>query len=530
MPNPLLPGELLGARVSVLLEVAYAGGTLRWSDGDAPTDAPGPYLAMSPVDVEIAFQLLQQSPDVRAIPVTFDFPREIDVPALVEQGHDLAAASAEVSLYVAGRAYVERLVLVRGLLSEPIYNSVGRVTASVTENPYDDSAVFPPASATVCADTWTDYDEAVEGRVYPYPIGTPGVYTDADNVQAYTTGAPGLLVDVASRTLLISGAPVVATTVKVFKLTGTNSPVSASLTVSHGPDLLGRTVATVTLPAGPGGPTAEEGQSYWVRWTTGGIRERSGSRSLRGAGELLLWLAERSSLRLDLAAWGTAAAFLDRYRISGYIDDFVRPWDLMAEILALLPVSLIVGPSGLVPVVWRYDAGPADVVAHLTDGVDFDIEEGISYEGRDIANEIAISFAPRADTGEYLRTRAITGRPAMASENTRNTIRNAHSRASYDTFGSRAGESIATDWIHETGTADQVLRWKAAFMGFPRRVVQGTADASLAWLTAGSVVAITSARYSLSYRIGIVSSVSYAGRLFRVSIVLIRQPSTLLPG
>ena len=531
--KPLLPEDVLGKPIVVLVELAYAGGTWRWSDGASPDDAPSAYLPMAEIAIDVVHPLLSSSPDNRVVPIEVYFPSDADIPALVEDGHDLAAATGEVAIWVDGRDYADRLVILRGRLQEPSYNDAGRVVGSLVENPYEDKAVFPEESAVITAETWPNRDHALDGRVFPWIFGSPGVYTAANGGgDAYTTGSPALLVDTVTGNgyLMIAGHQVDASTVKVFKLSGTNSPVSATLSVVHSKDALGRVVSIVQCEAGPGGVTKEAGANYWVRWNNGGgMPERHGSRAIRGGGELILWWLERSSIRFDPAVWGNVAAQLDSYVFGGFIDDFVTPWEMVMYFLDLLPVSVVSSPAGAAPIVWRSDLQGSDVTAEIVDGEGAEIEGDIQYEGRDVINELTLSFAARADSGDFLRTKTITGQPRLPQES-RDVIRASFSRASYESFGVQAGSALESDWVWAEPTADQILRAKAAYYAFPRRVVTFVCDSSWAHLRAGQVVAVSSDRFSLDRRIGIVTAIAYIGALFRCSVQLQRSPSRPLAG
>ena len=84
---------------------------------------------------------------------------------------------------------------------------------------------------------------------------------------------------------------------------------------------------------------------------------------MRGAGEVLVQLIQWSGRPVDLGRWAAAEPLLERYRLDFVIDAEVDVWEFIrTHILPILPLSIVSGPNGIAPVVWRYAPSTATPV------------------------------------------------------------------------------------------------------------------------------------------------------------------------
>jgi hypothetical protein len=195
MARSLNRTELLTGDLVWLLEVDFAGRTFRWSsrpidvvddEGDAASFEGG----LDAVELEQALSTLSDTPELLSVPFELFFP--VDVAELIEQGHDLSAATGELSLMVVESGYATRQVLVAGRVSEPEYSAEDEPVAfSLVEEPYDDVALVPEPTAKISRQTWANRHHDARGLYYPQVHGNPGVWfcVDEDPV----TGDTGVL-------------------------------------------------------------------------------------------------------------------------------------------------------------------------------------------------------------------------------------------------------------------------------------------------------------------------------------------------
>jgi hypothetical protein len=218
--------------------------------------------------------------------------------------------------------------------------------------------------------------------------------------------------------------------------------------------------------------------------TRGGLAGRSGA--IEGAGELLEWWLGRTTLDVDRGMLASLRSRLDAYRVSGYVDEQVVPWSwVQSHLLDLLPVSFVVGASGLQPVLWRYHASEIDAVFRF----DVDLLEaertGAVEVGdpTDVANVLTLNWCLRADEDEHVRSTTLDG-----SEPGSGTYA---ARLSYLRYGRR--ERVTdTDLVYDPGTAGRILGWQSYAYGLPALHVSYEVPRSGAMhLLLGDVVSVT---------------------------------------
>lgn len=521
MARPLTEAELLAGEIVWLLEVEFAGQTYRWaSDPLVLDDADGVALAFEgglDVDLEQTFDLLADSSD--ALEVSFELVWPVDVAALVAAGHDLSTAWGELSLWAPGRTYEQRDLRLSGAIDAPAYGSEGEpIRFSLRDDASRDRSMIPDAAARVTPTTWPTHDPACTGRPYPVVFGRPGIYQTSAGDEGQTTGSPGLAVGfdeveiegspVTLVTILISDGHVNATSVRminVSKSTGTDR------TVTHSTDGLGRPVSVITTTT----TAVEEGHEIWIRWDEGGgipSIERAGD-YIRGAGELARWLMQQSSRRIDIGRWQAAQAYLDRWLVSGYFDDPASAFDLFLDHLApILPVSLVSGPDGDYPVIWRSDLTAADVVEALVAGPEFCRSSDIEYSLQEPINEVRVDFAARGDSsGEYRRSIYVTGDADLLLDASDELVRppdvvpSQHARVSRLRYQERrADEPIQTDIVTDTDTAIQIGLTRMMLRSLRGRTVTYEAAPRYASIPLGTWVSITDPDVSFDEQLAIV--------------------------
>lgn len=532
MPTVFTTEELTAGRVVGLLTVEYAGATWRWSTREVEVETEdGQALAylggLGEVELDEELDLFGDSPAVLSMPCEVFWPE--DVARLVALGHDLGAATGEFALLREGDAWENRVVLVSGRVVEPEYGDTGEpVTFSLEREPDEDGGAIPePEAAVKNGVTWAASASGVEGAPYPFVFGQPGPFVTADGTADDGSASPAYVLSSTgpSRYVIVAGHATETgyngDTVDIY-----NEDLADRETgcvCSHDRDLRGRLVTVAAVPTVWTAATPwKTDHKLWTVWTDSrGALCTSRDAAIAGAGDLLVALLERSTVEVDRGALASAAAYLNRFLVSGYIDDGSPPsaW-IRDNLTPILPVSLANGPRGLYPVVWRYDATAADAVDELVVGRGLIRTKPVAYtepEGG-IVNEITLSYALRARLDEYARSRTITGDPTKLGEP--DVLTSMQARQSWSRWGGRS-DALETDIVYDTATADLILLTQILRRGFQRREVELQADYRYDWLRRGELVLLTDADVHMRRQLGIVTNLGrgIGSRLVRVTVL-----------
>ncbi len=484
-----LGGRPLG---TYLLTIRFAGRAWRWSSRplDIPTRNSGLTYryggGLDEVDVARQVEALQDSPELLRVSAELDWD---GVAGLIGAGHDLTAASGELALIWDGDVWEDRLILLDGPVSQPEYGYDGDpVNLSVIEAPFLDRALHPEPTARVTTETWPSAPEDSEGLWYPQVFGEPGNFQGTDGAALEVPGSPAIVVDYdgssKANTLLVNGSPAGTTAATLWYDGATVAAVIATST-----DGLGRSVATVDISGAI--EDVRLASNYYIIWTSGGatLDDRTGS-PITGAGALARWWLDRSTLRVDDGRWAAIQRFLDRYRIAGYVDEQVTPWDLIADnLLKILPLSIVAGPDGLRPVVWDWRAGRSSAVETIRAEAGTVLDGLVAYTARpqELVSEARVSWA--VDDEARTHRRVTTCSPERDSSDP-----DSHSSVLARTSGARAaGGQIAdvdSDWIQDEATAWLVAVDVLAVQGFASRTATYETTQERAWLEEGDVVVL----------------------------------------
>lgn len=534
--------DLVGADLVVLLTIDYAGQTWRFSSRPVDmTDADGntwQYVGgLDDLDVADEMDLFSTAPAQKSVAVAVEWP--VDVAELVALGHDLGAATGELSIARDDDPIEARVVLVVGSVVDPEYgdpDAPNVVNFSLDESPWEDGGSVLDDDAVVKAGvTWTASSEQAEGCYYPLVFGSPGETTDADGASLTVAATPALVAGSSGLNywLVIAGHRTQAGTDGAYvSLYNPEYDEWISVVASHVEDDLGRTVTVVDgYDAGFGRFTDpwESNHSIWVCWSgTAGIQSLSRTAPVVGLGDLVELLLDLTTLRLDRGRTSANTAALNRIKVGGYVDTQGAPYDAVTDLcLPLAPfVSITASDEGLWPCVFPYDtASESTAVAHFEEGAEFGVERAgpVAYEGRaDVVNEVTLSYALDGATGDYRRTRTISGDPAKVGQP--DTFSSVHSRASFLRYGRKA-TTMSSDILCDEASADLVLLQTVMAKGLARRVVPLDCDQRWGWVEKGDVVTYTSADLHVRRQVGIVRAKAWTLTGFvSFEVVLLEDP------
>ncbi|HYF55499.1 MAG TPA: hypothetical protein VEA41_14675 [Salinarimonas sp.] len=514
MSAVLTAADLAGGDVVYLLTLTFAGRPWRWASRAVEVETEAGELlvfagGLEGVDVEDALEMGSSDvPSPRSASFTLDWP---EVPALVEQGHDLASTTGELAAWVPGTTWERRLPLLDGLVPDAEYGDASEgVSLSLEERPFEVKAEIIPAEHMVNGITWPDAADEAEGQPYPLVFGTPGPYTTADGAASKAGATPGLVVHGSADTLLIAGHPTKAgADGDQVDVNNKNLQTWASFTATHAAvDGDGRIVTTIDYTAEA---TWEPTHAYAVSWkSSAGIARADGEGYCSTAGDVLVLMLQRSRARVD---WGRVYAAkwrFDELTVGGFVDDG-DPLDWVIDnLLPLFPdVCLTSGPGGIYPWVDR-PVTSRDVVAELVDGQEgVTRTSGVSYVGYDeVVNLATLSYAYGLQRAAYQRSRTITGDPTRQSL-AGGVIVTHDARVSRARYGNRAVSLDGSDILYDQASADAVLSRLVAVRGRARRALTLGAPFTWAWLQKGDAVSVTVDALSMSARLGRVRAVHW---------------------
>ena len=587
MAHRIHPSTSRGRRVWWLLDLQWAGQTIRLSDTVADIDDDGASLhyhgALDAIDVDDGIEWLS---DASASPATAQIAAvlPVDVPKRIASGWDLASATGTLSRWVEGTSYASRRVVIAGQVTDPEYGASGEpVSFSLELLPWEGTTTLPPPSyavegANFDAAAITSLPASGVGLAYPVVIGHPGQVSTLLRASGIITGSQAVYAD-QRRTLhgshfaglivvLSYGHSTVGsvylktvtdTTFKRYQVVNTyddrGHPIAIAswwYTKSGGSDLYydgavtytwsPPTTTTVGSIGSNSAPTSIQPSSgaepvgTFVAWlddsapSGGGFAGRSGT-AMRGAGEVLAKLIQWSGRPVDHGRWSAAEALLERFRLDFVIDAEVDAWEFIrAHLLPILPMSIVSGPDGIAPVVWRYDATEADAVAHLDADRDPSIERAsqVSYD-RDIRNDIQIDYALAVMSGSYLGRLRYTGN-ALADED--DAVRSYPCELSQRRYLQPDGRPMVSRHvvesavIYDDGTAHAVCQWMASAYALARRRVEYLApESEWGWLERGAVITISHDEIHLDAQVAIVEGIRLDGSpLMRLRLLMIESP------
>jgi len=476
-----------------------------------------------------ALNLFNESPTLLAVPLELFFP--VNVAKLVAQGFDLWKGTGELSLWIEGRPYEDRVVLVDGSIVDPSYGAQGEpVKFSLEANGFMDTALLLSQTDRVMASTWPYHDETAALAYYPIVFGQPGIYTLSSGGTGVVPGSPALAVDVNGGTVkfLVAGHEVIATSATFINVTKDPS-VSLLINLETEADARG-TLCTVSVPVPIGAGFYDVGDEVWVSWEYGGAMYNDRRDAMRsGAGELISYFFNLSTLQIDNGVWRSLFPELDiNYRFSGYINEPCSPFDYVRDnFLPLLPISVTTGSEGLSGVMWRREATKADAVGAIVTGGGVARSDVVQYENQNIINDMRMDYARDAATNDAQKSSGVLGDPAIVDTVLFNTdeglFSTEYARASFYRYGEKA-TAFNTDVIWEDATAANVLQWKHRAAAFPYRVISYDVPIRMGFLRRGDLVLLTDSEIYLDEYLAFVRDIQWTNGKPRITLVLVDDP------
>ena len=527
MTDRWTPSQLAGT-LRWVLSLEYAGGT--WYLGQESItidDGTGGTIVISDglldlADMTETLDLWSTDSPRRSVPVEFDLG--VDVATLIEQGHDLAGCVAELAQLADGDDWSARRPFVAGRLQEPQYGADGEgVRASIEQDVLSSDETIDVSVVTEVLLkeqllTVGYFGVATFGAdvVAPVVIGTPGGGANPGSNAPYcVTMLDG--VGLVYRFYVIAAHAVGAGTVTLMNAENQTTVAASVINVTIAGQVIAvavedTTVSAMTFSAVP-----------VVVWDAGGgLLDETGG-VLETAGDYLAWLLRLTEQQVDHGRTNAARDALRAFRIGTYLDESVTVADYIREaVLDIVPVSLAVGPRGVYPYVWRWDATAADAVAHFdtTEDPDIERESLVTYEDGDrIVNTLQLLYQWNPQTEAYGAEIWAVGDPASRPRGLRFGGSTATLTRSYwadpvlatsvGRYGIRR-ETLETAIVADVLTAEHVLAWRSRRWALPSRVVEYTCPQRWAWIEPGDLVTVTDPELAWSERLCLVQSRAWA--------------------
>jgi hypothetical protein len=558
-----------GARVLWLVEVSFGGGVVRMSTEDIVVETSSGaalrFVGCLP-ELEVAVGLSQIGGVQDAPALSFEAVWPVAVAELVEAGHPLAFARATVSRWVEGSDYDDRRIVVDGYVQNPSYGEEDEPTGVTIEAPpWQATAVLPPTGHQVTGYTFASSASSLApeqlGRLYPVVFGSPGMVGARVSADLRQPGSRARWIDQRcvvdggefyNVCVLIAGHHVDLQRCYVYGEAG-----SGRVLVRNGFDDLGQPIAFLpwfytadsvessdrdwdsgvgtytygvtdfdaafTSAFGDGGldgdvnvvASGTNNPELHIAWVDD---EDLGRGGLAGdAGSVLEYLVRRMGLPVDAGMFAAAKQLLTTYRLDFAIDESCVVWDFIkSQLLPALPVSLVVGPLGVYPLVWRFDATAGDAVEHFNLDTATDVERlgGIETDTSQLCNELTIKYARNSRTGSTAAAVTFGGKAydsARGDELPEPTFRRSQQRLR-DLNGQPLvlHRDLELPVVSRDSTAAAVAGWYAAAFGLPVRRLRLVADESRCQhISEGANVTVTDSRVRLDEAVCMVEEIVY---------------------
>ena len=526
MTDRWTPAQLSGT-IRWVLQLEYAGGTWYMSD-EAMTidDGTGGTIVLTDGLLETgdtveSIDLWATEAPRRSSPVAFDLG--IDVATLIEEGHDLAGCMAELAQLADGDPWTARRPFVRGRLVEPQYGAQGEgVQASIEQDVLTDESTLSPMTMPAVfifnaldATTYPTRSASDDGIVIPVVFGTPGEGTTPGSVAAFV----GSVIDSAATAFAVYAVAAHAVIALSVTLVNSDDGSTVSLPIVQVTIETGEVVALVfdDRSVSPWTPTA----TPVVVWNDGGgLVGVQGIGELTHAGDFVAWLLSLTKQEVDQGRVNLARSSLSAFRVSGYVDEAVGIADYIREaVLDIVPVSMMVGPRGVYPLVWRWDATSIDAVAtwDLTTDLDIARESVVTYEGADkLANTVDLVYGWSPGVDGYtsvLTSRGDGSAPRLLFGASAGQVLSYYTDTVLSRSVGRYGirrETVETAIVHDEFTASRVLAWRSRRWALPSRVVEYSAPQTYGWVEPGDYVTVTDPDLAWTERLCLVQSRAWA--------------------
>ena len=302
---------------------------------------------------------------------------------------------------------------------------------------------------------------------------------------------------------LIAGHVTSASSVNLFSNTGETD----TSTVSTFVNIDNRTLSYISIlnsSSIPQSVAANDDRQVWVEWDDGGPYPNPvGTGSLSGAGDLCVWLLSELTDDVDWQAWNSLRPFLNQYEFAGYVNDdkiTVFQW-LQKNIIAYLPIYVVNGPNGLMPVL---DMMQSMVRLRprlkINEGPNFERISPVSTENpaENVSNFITVRYAINGVTDNYSTFVQVSNEiPAAGKLSSVSYIAHPKSMISIQRFGAKK-KVVELDYCYSNRTAQRIAQDILEREALPRKTIQYSVSIRFGYLLLGDIVQITDEEIGLN--------------------------------
>lgn len=342
---------------------------------------------------------------------------------------------------------------------------------------------------------------------------------DAWNAETLVTGvataAANIIDDVIWITGVVAGAGMVVSeadadlTVTHYTTASMVAP-QTGVAVHHGQRDNGTAYAYIELNDLVGIDSSPSNTFYW---------SAESDATPSGAGDVLASIYAASSLAVDWAEWARVADRLNRYLIDGYCDAPTTPTEFAkAQILPLLPVSVVPGPLGLRPVLWPYLDDTAARGLPIIDGVGLAASDRVSYLEAASLQSMSVRYGFNPESGRpVLFTSADADSTVYASLSAQaSDTDEIEARFGWDTA---TMQQVCADALRWVSWSPRVLEFEVSDLA--RYGPQGTDD-----LYVGRRVVVTSEQHGVTAQSAVVAEREWDAETALVRVYLLDDPLT----
>ena len=421
--------------------------------------------------------------------------------------------------------YSDRPIIFRGVVTTPVYGhpdrEVGYVEFSVEnivfissqgllgtvigENMYIEDVSC--SNALYVEPDWT-YDRGLvevqdihRGKPIPWVFGElfSVQHSSGEDASLPITPAYVIAFDESAPTepiyYLIAGHVTNATSVNVFANTGeTDTAIVRSFV-----NVDNRVFSFIEIPLSstiPHTVRANDDRQVWVEWDDGApFPSPVSAGDLKGGGDICFWLISQLTDDIDYGAWNALRPYLNQYKFGGYVnDDKITIYQfLQKNILAYLPIYIVIGPYGLKPILDMSQSG-LDLTPRLsiTASEDWERVSPIITQNNteDISNVVTVRYAFNGVSESYTTfvqvQEKIPGDGNLASIS---YIAHPKSLISIQRYGKKK-KVVELDYCYDNSTAQRIAQDILEREALPQRTVQYSVSIRYGYLILGDIVEI----------------------------------------
>ena len=348
----------------------------------------------------------------------------------------------------------------------------------------------------------TEVQDIHRGKVIPWVFGELHgiIQSNGQNVSIPITPAYVIAFDpslpVPAVYYLVCGHSTNANTVNLFSNTGQTDTSAVDTFINIDKRVLSfiTILDTSTIPQSV---APNDDREVWVEWDDGaGFPNPVGPGDLKGAGDICLWLLSEITNDLDYERWNALRPYLNQYEFAGYVNDekiTVMQW-LQKEIVAHLPIHIVVGERGIMPVLDIFQSSiHVEPRLVITESAEFERSGPITTQNttEDVINNVTVRYARNGVIDDYSTFVQCSHEiPAVGELSSTTYIASPKAMVSVQRYGVKT-RVIELDYVYSNLTAQRIANDIIERLALPTRTVQYSVSIRYGYLQLGDIVQLT---------------------------------------